>query len=316
MCSKDNNRILKLRNETSTCLDAIVPMVRNGDLANKLREFSSEVMERTPGITLNLKQAEKLKTLTENAFKQYRRKAIRDADLRIFYENARVVFEGQNILDGGIIMGIRVSIRRMFRDKKTKKAEMLQDAKKRLDKKAKQIEEYNEIIQKCIENGNGKDLNSAEYKKNEREFNKTKKERDLCISIYNKLNKLILQAEDEDSLIDYGEQLEEIDKMERNLLNNPNELKGTIENVNDIGDKVELRMDNNAAQTTEFFEGMKSTATSSKRSSEYGAAVAEYDRLKDERAITSQTDKEQEDGEEEGMSEYSKEVKSYNDSHE
>ena len=172
----ENYKIMLLRNETSLFLDDLVALVVNSTMAFNLRNFSSEVMELTPGFAFNLKQAKKLREATQKTLKQYQAKTITDGDLMNFLADARTILKNDDMLRGESIVGFIKPITKLFQGKKQREQESMDSLERKYENVCQEMLSCEEEMARCVEASNGHPRDSMEYRTNARTYNRKKDE--------------------------------------------------------------------------------------------------------------------------------------------
>ena len=167
MTEKEREKTLLFRNRASMHLDDLVALVRDDALADDLRAFSREVVEKTPGVGFELKQARELEELTEEALKQYAARRIRDDELIRYYSEARMTLKVSKLTDGGNKVSL---IRKVFPDKMQKEQERLDKLKEEHRDICDEIQALEREKERCIRESRGLAQDSMVYRSNERAY--------------------------------------------------------------------------------------------------------------------------------------------------
>jgi len=274
MYSKDDYKILKLRNETSLYLDDLVALVTNSVLANQLREFSSEVMALTPGFTFNFRQAKSLKDLTAKKYKQYKDKAITDVDLMNYQKDANAILRGDEVEIGGRQVGIWD---KLMHGKEIKKQEALSSMEQDYLKVLQDIEECQEKMKRCVAASKGHSPDSAIYRRNERTWRAANNELTLLNDQATTLFKTLGEADRVRLIAKYNERLKRINANTVTALGNEKDLIK-------LQAETELEIERSKATSTRYenfgasiFE-MAVEDQEVRADSEFGAQVAAEER--------------------------------------
>ena len=251
MYSKDDYKVLELRNETSLYLDDLVALVINSVLANQLREFSGEVMALTPGFTFNYRQAKNLKELTIRKYKQYKAGTITDVDLMNYQTEANAILRGDEVEIGGSQVGI---FDKLLHGKEIKKKEALNRLEQDFRNVMQEIEDCQEKMKRCIAASKGHSPDSAIYRNNERTWRAANNE----LTLLNQQASMLLKT------------LGEADRV-RIIEKHKDQLKRMNENtVTALGNEQDLIR----LQTEAEMESERSKATST-RYENFGASIFE-----------------------------------------
>ena len=270
MYSKDDYKILKLRNETSLYLDDLVALVTNSVLANQLREFSSEVMALTPGFTFNFRQAKSLKDLTAKKYKQYKDKAITDVDLMNYQNDANAILRGDEVEIGGSQVGIWD---KLVHGKEIKKKEALGKLEHDYRTVLRNIEECQEKMKRCVAASKGHSPDSAIYRSNERTWRAANNELTLLNQQATMLFKTLGEADRVRIIEEHKEQLKRMNTNTVTALGNEKDLiklQAEAELESERSKATATRYENFGASIFEMAEDEQEVRTDS----EFGAQVA------------------------------------------
>lgn len=277
MYSKNDGKITLLRNEASIFIDDLVALVVNSAVAYQLREFSSEVMEQTPGFTFNLSQAKNLRDLARKTYKQYKAGDITDVDLMSFPPEARTILKGdsETLQNGGKQMGI---FNKLLHGKEIKKQEAVAKTENEYQAVCKDIMTCQEKMDRCIKESRGQAPDSAVYRNNERVYSTEKKRMTLLRQKEATLRK-ILQDADRIKLI------EEFGEWQASLATDTAMIFGNEKDLDKLMIKAQMQSDRNSELASRYenfgedlFTSAEETAEASRASDEFSSQVAAEER--------------------------------------
>lgn len=274
MYSKDDYRILQLRNEASLYLDDLVALVTNSTVADQLRSFSLEVMALTPGFTFGQKQARELRTLTEKQYRLYKAGQLTDVDLMNYQKEANAILKGDSIQNGGKQVGF---FDKLLHGKEIRREEALKVMERDLQEALSKIQACEEKMKHCIAESKGHSPDSAVYRNNERTWRAENERLKLLNMQTAQLFKTLGEADRVRMIREHGEQIKRMNESLKDALGGEKELARLQAEVEMQSDKLE----SSSTRFENFGESIFTSAQESQQvstSSEFGAQVAAEER--------------------------------------
>ena len=277
MFSHDNEKILRLRNETSLCLDDLVALVINSALALRLREFSDEIMEMTPGFAFSLKQAKALRDLTADTLKQYASHTIRDVDLMNYFSNARAVLKDEQISNGGNKMGLKDLL---FHGKERRQQESMNEVERQYKEICEQILACEETMERCMDAADGHSPDSMVYRNSEREYSRAENELTMLRQQEVNLSKALEVAGRIELVRRFRDREKRIAQSIQSLLGNSADQERALAEIEQATGQIEGKLSETANYGDEVFRKAEEAASSSRTDSNFGAKMAARERRK------------------------------------
>jgi len=275
MANTDNERILRLRNESSLYLDDMVALVVNSSLAGDLRQFSAEVMQLTPGFTFTLKKARDLRELTFKTLRQYEAHSIGDIDLMRYRSEAQSVLRGDDIENGGR----KMAIMNFFRGRERKAQESLEKLKDELDDVCKRIAASEDIMERSVKAASGQRPDSIIYRSSERDYNNAERDLKMLRREEEQLRVSIDNAEQQMRAKAHADRVAQTAGLVQSALATKEDQDKTLATLQRANDLINAANGTAQQYAAEIDETLDEPAVSSRTSSAFGARVAESERL-------------------------------------
>lgn len=276
MAGNENDRILRLRNETSLYLDDLVALVVNSSLSFDLRLFSGEIMEMRPGFAFSLKQAKTLRDMTQKILEQYRAQAIQDSDLMNYLSNAKMILKnGEQKNEGGKQMSI---FNKLLHGKEIKQQETLEKLEQSYKDICEKILSCENDMARCIENARGCAPESLTYRNNERIYNNASNKLKLLTKQEKQMREILERAEQVSLVKDFKEQQEELKQVMGIVLGSGESMSRVIAEINNNDDKIKEKLSGFEELDVMMAEEPEETV---RHESEFGVQVASSERRRE-----------------------------------
>ena len=306
MAVNENERILRLRNETSLCLDDLVTLVINSSMAMELRNFSEEVMQKKPNFAFSLKQARELRDITRKALKQYESHALDDGGLMNYLDSAQEILKGEKQTNGG---GNRMGMfGDLFSGKERKKQESMDKLEKNWKSVCEEILSCEKEMEHCIEASQGYAPDSMVYRSNERAYNNAKDKLALLRKQEQVLSAGLGQARRAELIATFNQSQRETLILLDNVLVDK-DLTKTQTEVEIIGEKLNGKLSSTAGYGDSLIKDSEELKV--RPDSEFSAMVAASERRKAAIEVTGAEEPEAQTEQVEQESDFDREVKAH-----
>lgn len=282
MGTRENEKILRLRNEISLHLDDLVSLVINSALAADLRDFSAEIMELTPGFIFGLKQASALEELTRKTLEQYEKRAMDDVDLMDYFTRARAILKGeaqtvgaQQI--GGAIMGI-LSLLDSKQKKLNKLKEQYRELERRYNEVCGRISALEDEKERCISAAEGHSPDSTVYRNSERAYSSADNKQLLLKQQEVKLKEILEDVDQQITLMEHAKDQDDIIKLADTAMGDEKTRIETIAKVESNNDKLNDKLNSARGFADGILQQAQQDTSATRTDSVFGAKVAAKER--------------------------------------
>ncbi len=274
MYSKDDYKILELRNATSLCLDDLVALVINSALANDIRELSGKVMGMTPGFTFDHRRAKNLRELTIKNYKRYKDKEITDVDLMNYKREADAILRGDEAQIGGKKMKFFADL---GKDSLTKQREAVANLERNYRKVSAEIDRCKEKMKRCVAESKGHAPESAIYRDNELTWKIENKRLTMLNKDANDLSRTLEEAKSMLLLLERDEEVKTRNRQMNAAFGDPNKISKVKARYEEEELRRKATLEVYGSVSNSVFSDMAETEEV-QTDSEFGAQVAAEER--------------------------------------